>query len=81
MARTSGSREEKRPGGEVESFDQSQVRSKRPHDRYGKWIVYNVHRIINRLQSLEDKQRVNKDPIRKLKENFAKERQSLKRKL
>ena len=81
MGRTSGSREEKRPGGEVESFDQSQVRLRRPPDRYGKWIVYNVHRIINRLQSLEDKQRANKDRINKLKPNVAKERQSLKRTL
>ena len=81
MGTTSGSREQKRPGGEVESFDQSQVRLRRPPDRYGKGIVYNVHRIINRLQSLEDKQRANKDLIKKRTPNFAKERQSLKRTL
>ena len=81
MGRTSGSREQKRPGGEVESFDQSQVRLRRPPDRYGKGIVYNVHRIINHLQSLEDKQRANKNLIKKRKPNFAKERQSLKRTL
>ena len=56
---------------------QRPVRVKRPPDRYGEWVLSSIQEIVARLQTLEAKQNMEKERIRKLKPKLLKKVKAL----
>ena len=51
---------------------QRPVRVRRPPDRYGEWVLSSIQEIVARLQTLEAKQNMEKERIKKLKPKLLK---------
>ena len=56
---------------------QRPVRVRRPPDRYGEWVLSSIQEIVARLQTLEAKQNMEKEWIRKLKPKLLKKVKAL----
>ena len=54
-----------------------QARIRRPPDRYGEWILKSLQQRTDRLKILEDKQREEKERIKKLKPKLLKKARTL----
>lgn len=65
--------EEEHPTGQ----SQRPARVRRPPDRYGEWILNSLQPITDRLKMLEDKQRQDKERIKKLKPKLLKKARTL----
>ena len=65
--------EEEQPVGQ----SQRPARIRRPPDRYGEWILNSLQQITDRLKMLEDKQRQDKERIKKLKPILLKKARAL----
>ena len=50
---------------------------RRPPDRYGEWVLSSIQEIVAHLQTLEAKQNMEKERIRKLKAEFLKKAKAL----
>ncbi|KAL9980925.1 hypothetical protein ACROYT_G009567 [Oculina patagonica] len=73
------SREDEDEVEEEQLIGQSQrpARIRRPPDRYGEWILNSLQQITDRLKMLEDKQRQDKERIKKLKPKLLKKARTL----
>lgn len=56
---------------------QRPARVRRPPDRYGEWILNSLQQITDRLKMMEDKQRQDKQRIKRLKPKLLKKARSL----
>ena len=56
---------------------QRPVQVRRPLDRYGEWVLSSIQEIVIRLQTLEAKQKMEKEQIRKLKPKLLKKAKAL----
>lgn len=50
---------------------------RRPPDRYGEWVLSSIQEIVAHLQTLEAKQNMEKERIRKLKSKLLKKAKAL----
>jgi len=73
------SREDEPEVEEEQPIGQSQrpTRVRRPPDRYGEWILNSLQQIADRLKMLEDKQRQDKERIKRLKPKLLKKARTL----
>ena len=64
---------------EEQAIGQSQrpARIRRPPDRYGEWILNSLQQITDRLKMLEDKRRLDKERIKRLKPKLLKKARAL----
>ena len=65
--------EEEQPIGQ----SQRPARVRRPPDHYGEWILNSLQQITDRLRMLEDKQRQDKERIKRLKPKLLKKARTL----
>ena len=64
---------------QLAGHSQRPVCIRKPPDRYSKWILNSLQQISDRLKMLEDKERMDKERIKKLKPKLLKKARTLQR--
>lgn len=62
---------------QLASHSQRPVRIRKPPDRFGEWILHSLQQMSDRLKMLEDKQRMDKERIKKLSPKLLKKARTL----